>query len=147
MTNLRDAIDYYHSLLDGQTALESQAQLNDQLHRRELFFGERPLCTVLRPRFLTPEQYRFLQTAIRAAMPAFAKVYRAALADPAFRAQCKLTEWEEQLIVVEPGFRDPSPTSRMDSFFVPHPPLLSVAQERGGGPGVGGEGNFTEYNA
>jgi hypothetical protein len=45
MTNLTTAINHYHDLLDEETGRESQAQLNDQLHRRELFFGERPLCT------------------------------------------------------------------------------------------------------
>ena len=32
----------------------SQAQLEAQLRGRGLFFGDRPLCTVLRPRFMTP---------------------------------------------------------------------------------------------
>ncbi len=117
MTNLRDAIDFYHSLLDDETGRQSQGQLNHQLHRRELFFGDRPLCTVLRPRFLTPEQYRQLQSAIRAVMPAFSKAYHAALADSAFRAQFRLTGWEEKLIQVDPGFPAPSPTARMDTFF------------------------------
>jgi hypothetical protein len=144
MTDLHEAIDHYHSLLDDQTALESQAQLNEQLHRRELFFGERPLCTVLRPRFLSPQQYRQLQAAVRAVMPAFARVYQAALADPALRAQCRLTDWEEQLIRIDPGFPDPSPTSRMDAFFVP--PHPSARPPSGEGGEVGGL-NFTEYNA
>jgi hypothetical protein len=154
MTNLREAIDFYHSLLDDETGRESQGQMNHQLHRRELFFGDRPLCTVLRPRFLTPEQYRQLQTAIRAVMPAFGKAYRAALADPVFRAQFLLTDWEEQLIQVDPGFPAPSPTARMDTFFGPHPPApLSIAEGDGEGGGVartageGGEVRFTEYNA
>ena len=121
MTNLRDAIDFYHSLLDDGPGRESQGQMNHQLHRRELFFGDRPLCTVLRPRFLTPEQYRLLQTAIRAIMPAFGKAHRAALGDAKFRAQFRLSDWEEKLIQVDPGFPAPSPTARMDTFFAPHP--------------------------
>ncbi|HLE30640.1 MAG TPA: circularly permuted type 2 ATP-grasp protein [Anaerolineales bacterium] len=146
MTDLREAIDFYHSLLDDSTARESQGQLNDQLHRRELFFGERPLCTVLRPRFLTTEQYHHLQRAIRSVMPAFAKAHQAALADPAFRAQFRLADWEEELIQADPGFRAPSPTARMDTFFTPHPRPLSPHAERG--EGVSEDGlYFTEYNA
>jgi hypothetical protein len=129
MTNLREAIDFYHSLLDDETARQSQGQLNQQLHGRELFFGDRPLCTVLRPRFLTPEQYRQLQTAIRAVMPAFHRAHQAALAEAGFRAQFRLTDWEEKLIQVDPGFPSPSPTSRMDTFF------------------LGDKLHFTEYNA
>ena len=165
MTNLRDAIDFYHSLLDDEIGRESQGQMNHQLHRRELFFGDRPLCTVLRPRFLTPEHYRLLQTAIRAIMPAFGKAHRAALGDAKFRAQFRLSDWEEKLIQVDPGFPAPSPTARMDTFFAPHPlspspvehPERSAAkskgrQERGEGwpqAGEGGEATlrFTEYNA
>ena len=142
---LREAIDFYQALLDDEMGQRSQAQLDDQLARRGLFFGERPLCTVLRPRFLTPRQYRFLQGAIRSVMPAFAKAYRAALSDPAVRAAFMLANWEEQLIQVDPGFRDPSPTARMDSFFVTDPdPSAAQSGVRHEG---GGDLCFTEYNA
>lgn len=117
MTNLREAIDYYHSLLDPETARETHEQLTDQLSRRGLYFGERPLSTVLRPRFIHRKQYYALQVAIRAVMPAFQKAYDAAIADASFRAQFHLNDWEEELIQVDPGFEAPSPTARMDTFF------------------------------
>ena len=117
MTNLRETIDYYHSLLDPETARETHEQLTEQLLRRGLFFGDRPLSTVLRPRFIHPDQYRALQVAIHAVMPAFEKIYEAAMSNANFRAQFRLNEWEEELVQVEPGFDSPSPTSRMDTFF------------------------------
>ena len=117
MTDLRDAINHYHSLLDPDTARETHEQLTEQLRRRGLFFGDRPLSTVLRPRFLHSSQYETLRKAIRAVMPAFQKAHDAALADPAFRAQFRLTDWEEEFVRDDPGFRAPSPTARMDSFF------------------------------
>jgi hypothetical protein len=117
MTDLRAAIDAYHDLLDDETGRQSQAQLNDQLHRRELFFGDRPLCTVLRPRFLTWEQYRALRHAIAAVMPAFARAQEAALADDRFLSLFGLADWEAALVRDDPGFRAPSPTARMDTFF------------------------------
>ena len=117
MTNLRETIDHYHSLLDPETARETHEQLTDQLLRRGLFFGERPLSTVLRPRFIHPDQYRALQVSIQAVMPAFQKIQHAAMADADFRAQFCLQAWEEELIQVDPGFSAPSPTSRMDTFF------------------------------
>jgi uncharacterized circularly permuted ATP-grasp superfamily protein len=117
MTNQRETIDHYHSLLDPETARETHEQLTEQLQLRGLFFGERPLSTVLRPRFIHPGQYRALQAAIQAVMPAFKKTYDAALADANFRAQFRLNEWEEELIQFDPGFHAPSPTSRMDTFF------------------------------
>ena len=128
---LRDAIETYHDLLTDELASATQAQLDDQQFRRGLFFGQRPLCTVLRPRFITPEQYRFLQSRVRILLHAFDKAYYAAIADANFRAQFGLLDWEEALIQHAPGFRASSPTSRVDTFFV---------TERGGL-------RLTEYNA
>jgi glutathionylspermidine synthase len=128
---LHEAIQRYHELLTDEIAADSQEQLDDQLRRRGLFFGERPLCTVLRPRFLTPEQYTFLRQRSAVLLPAFDKLYRAALSDDALRAQFRLLDWEQQLFADDPGFAEPSPVSRLDAFFVP---------ERGGL-------RFTEYNA
>ena len=128
---LREAIDHYHALLTDELAGETQAQLDDQLRRRGLFFGERPLCTVLRPRFLTAAQSSFLQRRVGVLLGAFGTAYRAALAQPDFRAQFRLFDWEERLIGADPGIAQPSPVSRLDAFFV---------HERGGL-------RFTEYNA
>ena len=129
--SLREAIESYHDLLTDDLASASEAQLEDQQRRRGLFFGSRPLCTVLRPRFLTPEQYRFLQSRLKVLLRAFTKAYQVAIEDATFRKQFGLLDWEEALIHANPGFRDSSPTSRVDTFFVP---------ERGGL-------RLTEYNA
>lgn len=129
--SLQEPIAAYHELLTDALAGESQHQLDDQLRRRGLFFGDRPLCTVLRPRFLTPEQYRFLQARIALMLRAFERAYHAAIADAEFRGQFRLLPWEEDLVQLDPGFADASPVSRLDAFFV---------SEKGGL-------RFTEYNA
>src|SRR5947209_8333977 len=129
--SLREAIENYHDLLTDELAAASQAKLDDQQYRRGLFFGQRPLCTVLRPRFITPGQYHFLQARVGLLLRAFDKIYYAALADADFRAQFGLLDWEEKLVQHAPGFRASSPTSRVDTFFV---------TERGGL-------RLTEYNA
>lgn len=115
---LWQAIETYHDLLNDSLAAESQGQLDEQQRRRGLFFGDRPLTTVLRPRFLAPEQYRFLQGRVRLLMRAFNKAYQRAIVDPAFRAQFGLTDWEERLIAIDPGYANPHPTARLDAFFV-----------------------------
>src|SRR5260370_6485456 len=125
--SLREAIESYHDLLTDELAGASQAQLDDQQQRRGLFFNQRPLCTVLRPRFMTPEQYRFLQTRVRLLLHALDKVYHVALEDANFPAQFGLLHWEEQPLPHHPGFLAPSPTSRVDTFFLagrgaPRPP-------------------------
>jgi len=125
---LREAIDTYHSLLTPDVARETQAQLDDQLRRRGLFFGERPLTTVLRPRFLVPAHYRHLQAALRPVLAAFDKAYRAALEDISIRAQFGLTDWEEKLIQADPGFAAPSPTGRLDTFYLPETGDLKLVE-------------------
>jgi uncharacterized circularly permuted ATP-grasp superfamily protein len=127
---LQDAIRTYHDLLTEQLAADTQAALDEQQRRRGLFFGDRPLCTVLRPRFLTTEQYRVLQARTRPLLSAFGKAHRAAVADRAFRAQFRLSPVEEELLAHDPGFACPCPTARLDAFFVSEEEL-----------------RFTEYNA
>src|SRR3982750_3568234 len=103
---LRDAIDEYHDLLDVERAAESQERLDDQLRQRGLFFGDRALCTVLRPRFMSPAQYRFLQKRAAVVLSAFRKAHRAAIDDAGILEQFRLADWERQLVPVNPGFRD-----------------------------------------
>ena len=128
---LQEAIQIYHDLLTDPLAQDSQAQLDDQLSRRGLYFGERPLCTVLRPRFFTPRQYRFLRVRVKVLLRAFDKAYQAAIADPRFLEQFLLEDWELELVRHDPGFRSPTPVSRLDAFFVTNRDEL----------------RFTEYNA
>jgi len=116
--SLREAIESYHDLLTEELANESQAKLDDQQRQHGIFFGGRPLSSVLRPRFMTPEQYRFLQSRVNLLMHAFDKIYHVAIEDETFRKQFGLLDWEEELVLHDPGFRDPSPTSRVDTFFV-----------------------------
>ena len=129
--SLREAIQRYNDLLTDDLAAASQAQLESQQQQRGLLFNGRPLCTVLRPRFMTPEQYRFLQTRMTTLLRAFDRAYAAALEQEHIRKQFGLLDWEEELVKHDPGFRDASPTSRVDTFFV---------TERGGL-------RLTEYNA
>ena len=129
--SLREAVQSYNDLLTDVLASDSQAQLESQQQQRGLIFGGRPLCTVLRPRLITPEQYRFLQTRMAVLLRAFDKAYAAAIEQEHILKQFGLLDWEEELIKHNSGFRDPSPTSRVDTFFV---------TERGGL-------RLTEYNA
>jgi hypothetical protein len=132
---LQSAIDYYHSLIDLAAARESQEQLTRALRERQLFFGNRPLATVLRPRLITETQYQFLCTAVDAVAGAARKIAAAALADDAqaaaIREVLQLTPQEAALIAMPPGYAEPSAHSRMDTF-------LSVD---------GSSLQFVEYNA
>lgn len=126
------AIAAYHGLLErGELAEASAEALEQQLRKQGLYFGDRALCSVLRPRFLTLAQYRHIANGCRLVGQAFEKVRVAAMADAALRAQFGLTAWEEQVIHADPGFPAASPTSRLDAFYA---------------EGNGGL-RFTEFNA
>ncbi len=127
---LADAIQFFHDSLNPQCAADAQAHLEQQTRSRNMLFGSKPVCSVLRPRFLSTSQFQVLCSAVKRLSAAFAKTYRAALTDAEYRKQFRLTPAEEELIAVEPGFDDPSPTSRLDSFFVNEHEL-----------------KFTEYNS
>ncbi|MBP7998779.1 MAG: hypothetical protein KA314_14665 [Chloroflexi bacterium] len=126
--NLRDAVNYYNNLLTDEMGQISQAQMDLQLLKEGLFFGDRPLSNVLRPRFMTREQYRYLQRAIRPLMSAFVKTHYAAIADEKFRAQFGLMEWEQELAILNPGYKAPSPSSRLDTFFTPETNALYLTE-------------------
>lgn len=128
---LTEAIKTYHDLLTDDMAADSQGQLDDQLRRRGLFFGTRPLCTVLRPRFLTPDQFTYLRRSIRPLLRGFDKISQRAVADAEFRQQFGLYDWEEELVQVDPGFKSHTPLTRLDAFYVTE----------------NNELRFTEYNA
>ena len=125
---MQDAIAHYHELLTDELAQSSEAMLSDQLRRRGLVFGDRPLATVLRPRFMTLGHYRLLQRRVRLLMRAFGKAFERAVADQAFRAQFRLADWEERLIRHDPGFREPSPTSRVDAFVMDEAGTMAVTE-------------------
>jgi hypothetical protein len=113
---LQEAIQTYHDLLTDAMAQDTQAQLTKQLRQHGLFFGDRPLCTVLRPRFFTPREYRFLRGRVRVVLGAFDKAYQAAIASPELLKQFCLEDWENELVKHDPGYRSPTPVSRLDAF-------------------------------
>ena len=126
-----DAIKHYHDLLAaGTVAADSKAELDRLQTLRGLQVGDRAVCSVLRPRFLTPEQYRHLRERVAAVLPALRIISDRALADPMFRRQLRLQPWEENLVGIDPGYRDPAPVCRLDGYF-----------------GTDGRVRFTEFNA
>lgn len=133
--SLSQAIDDYHALLTPELAQASWATLTDEMRARRLYFGERPLATVLRPRLITEAQYALLQRGVGAVARAARKV-AAPAADPgpagdAVRDILLLTAQEQALIAMHPGYLEPSAHSRMDTFLT-----------------VDGESlQFVEYNA
>jgi uncharacterized circularly permuted ATP-grasp superfamily protein len=110
-------VDAFHDLLTDDVAEATAAMLEEQLRRRDLFFGDRALCTVLRPRLMLAEDHARLERCVEALMRAFSVAHAAAMEQPAVRRTLRLADWEEQMLSVDPGFADPSPHSRLDLFL------------------------------
>ena len=105
---MKSAVARYHDLLTPEVAADSHEWLVRQLRARGLEFGGRPLCSVLRPRFLTLEQYRLLAERSALVLSALETARMAAMDEPILRAQFGLLDWEETLIHVRRAITRPS---------------------------------------
>lgn len=114
---LEAAIADYHALLDAETARATDAQLAAEQRARNLFFGERPLVTVLRPRFMSAAQYDMLRQACGLVVTAAQRLAATMLREPTLQADLALTPGEQALIAMHPGYEEPSAHSRMDTFL------------------------------
>lgn len=124
------AIEAWHQSATSAIGVESGEWLNAELARRGLMFGNRPLCTVIRPRFLSRPQYGLMRERITILLRAFNTALEAALANRDILDQFRLEDWERTLVLEDPK-TDASPVSRLDAFFSPDDGKL----------------RFTEYNA
>lgn len=118
MTRLDEPIARYHDLLTrGRLAADSWAVLAEQLRKRNLFFGDRPLCNVLRPRFLTGEQHKLVGSRSNILAGALRRVQEAAVADADIRQRFRLHDWEQELFETPARYSHPFPISRFDGFI------------------------------
>jgi uncharacterized circularly permuted ATP-grasp superfamily protein len=127
----QEAIDTYHSLLNDTLAADTTEDMTQRLKARSLYFGERPICTVIRPHFYLLKQWQYFKRETELLLSAFAKAHAACLTDSNLRAQLDLEAYEEALFNLDIGTAVPWTTSRLDSFFVAAENQLS----------------FVEYNA
>ena len=131
---LQQAINHYHSLLDRDMAHSSWEQLRTAMHERNLFFGERPLSTVLRPRLITADQYRMLEQGCALVGGAMRTLATGMLSDAALRADLMLTAQEQLLIDMHPGYAESSAHSRMDTFLTVDGSSLQFVEYNGESP-------------
>lgn len=137
----RDPVADWHEGLDEALAQESGEWLGRRQRARGLAFGERALCTVLRPRFLRTAEYDALRKLSRRLLGAFRAIGAAALADPELRAQFRLTDWEETLLASAPRLDVLAPLSRIDAFIDPDDGVARITEYNGETPAGGGYGD------
>ena len=125
------AIAEYHELLSSDESLGAGlfARLREGMRARRLLYGGRELGVSLRPHLLERGQYARLCRAAETLAAAFERVSEAMTEDPSLMERVGMSEAETRLALVEPGYRCPAVTTRLDAF-------------------VRGDGvKFIEYNA
>ena len=122
MFQITSLIDHYNELaLTDNLGADSWDVLAPALQEHKVVFGNRPLCTVVRPLFHTRRGWDYLRHRTELILQVFAKLTDAALADPALRAQIHLTPMEEEMIQLPTGYRTTIPTARSTGASF-HPP-------------------------
>ena len=115
---LHDAVSHYHDLLKKDDLAESsRAMLDEGLERARLIFGGRRLSPYLRPHFVTEADFARVTRVCETIWSAIQKVKDAAVEDDNLITELGLTEKEKELVSIDPGYREVSPTARLDSFL------------------------------
>ena len=115
---LKEAVAYYHELLDDTAlAAASQKLLDEGLEGSKLIFGGRRLSPYLRPHFVTENDWSRITINGETIFGALQKVKDAAIDDETILDELGVTEIERDLIRIDPGYSHVSPTSRLDSFL------------------------------
>jgi hypothetical protein len=115
---LHDAITLYHDLLtENDLAQSSRTMLDEGLERAKLIFGGRRLSPYLRPHFVTETDFARITRICETIWGAIQKVKDAAVKDASLLDELGITEKEKELVAIDPGYTEVSPTARLDSFL------------------------------
>lgn len=115
---LKEAVAYYNELLqDADLAAASYTTLHTGLEQNRLIFGGRPLSPYLRPHFITSDDWERVKKTCETVWSALQKVKDAAVQDDAILDELGVTEIEKDLVKIDPGYQQVSPTARLDSFL------------------------------
>jgi len=125
---LRDAINFYHSLLTPEVAQEADTMMRRRLKEETLYFGSRPLCVVLRPHFYTETNWSYIKSSLERVLKAFETLHYALLESPELRATLSLDEYEERYLAVDKVGVPPWTSSRLDTFYLQEERILKVVE-------------------
>lgn len=115
---IQDIIQRYHDLLTDEVAEEANAMLRRKLRENSLYFGDRPLCIVLRPHFYREADWAFMRDGLTGLLSAFARAHDICMNDANYRSRLHLDEYEEKLLPLDHGAPVPWSSSRLDTFYV-----------------------------
>jgi len=114
-------IDVWHSLLRPDVELSRRycEEFAASMRSRKLTFGDRVHCPFLRPFFLTEEDQSRMRAAAETIAALGERVASAALTTPSLFSQLGITDAEERLVRIDPGYDVASTASRLDAFLLP----------------------------
>jgi len=112
------AIAEYHELLlrDRTLAPRVFEKLHDAMRTSRLVYGDRPISVALRPHFLERLQFEIHASMAELIASALEKVAAAAVQSPALMTQLGLTDTEQKVALIDPGFTRAAVTTRLDGF-------------------------------
>lgn len=116
-----DPIAEWHALLRPEEELTPRftQAFTAAMRGQKLTFGQRVHCPFLRPFFLTAGDEARIRNASQTIAALGERVIRAALASDDLYDQLGVTEAEDPLIDIEPGYATASTASRLDAFLLP----------------------------
>ncbi len=125
------AIAEYHEFLaaDEDLTPDMFVRLKTAMSTNRLLYGQRAIGVALRPHLLLRSQYDLLVYRSRVLAGAFEQLAAAMLEQPALMPRLGLSEVEQRLALIDPGYQHATITARLDGFL------------------FGDELKFVEYNA
>ncbi len=115
---IKEAVAYYHELLDDADMASSSLKLLDEgLEHSKLIFGGRRLTPYLRPHFVTSTDWSMITRTCETVFGALQKVKDAAVDDDSILDELGITKIERDLVRIDPGYDHVSPNARLDSFL------------------------------
>lgn len=115
---LKQAINDYNALLEDEELKNSSLEeLEAKLEEARLIFGGRKLCPYLRPHFVLESDWKRVSEIGETVWTALQKVKDAAIESDELLDELGMTEIERELIAIDPGYDQVSPTARLDSFL------------------------------
>ncbi len=100
-----------------QNDAELFQKLNDAQRELGILEDGRPFCPFLRPHFFTGEKYEEIKRAAEVLADAFERLTYAAFENDEILRELDLTEREERLARIDPGYRNICNSSRLDTFL------------------------------
>jgi hypothetical protein len=111
----------WHALLrpDEELTPKFTAAFAASMRAKKLTFGQRVHCPFLRPFFLTAADEARIRAAAETIAVLGERVTRAAFENDDIYHQLGMTEPEDALVDIDPGYPTASTTSRLDAFLLP----------------------------